>query len=113
MNELFRYLIIICMCLLLVSPIRGEVLFHDTYDRVNSTDIDSLTAGMSGILSPLVYQESFEGSGAATSIQILNNELNVAVGSGMSNLFLDHNFCGRSGFGNGRIFRIIGGDRNH
>ena len=74
----------------------GTTLFNDSYDRPNNTDIDASSTGMGGTLSPLVYVEAFEGSGAATSIQILSNQLNVAMGAGMSSLFLDHNFIDAS-----------------
>lgn len=70
----------------------GTVLFSDSFNRPNATDIDISSVGMAGPLAPLVYVEAFEGSNAATSIQILNNRLNVAMGVGMSSLFLDHNF---------------------
>jgi hypothetical protein len=74
----------------------GTVLFSDSYNRPNATDIDASSVGMAGPLAPLVYVENFEGSGQATSIQILNNQLNVAMGVGMSSLYLDHNFIDAS-----------------
>jgi hypothetical protein len=77
----------------LVSVQAGAaVLFSDSYDRANDTNIDASSVGMGGTLSPMTYVESWEGSGAATSIQINSNKLNVAMGPGMSNLYLDHNF---------------------
>ncbi|HRU16152.1 MAG TPA: hypothetical protein P5017_10620, partial [Anaerohalosphaeraceae bacterium] len=81
---------------LLAAPVRAavpaQVLFSDTFDRPNNTDIDASSAGMSGPLAPMIYQEVWEGSGLATSIQILSHQLNIAMGPGMSSLFLDHNF---------------------
>ncbi len=68
------------------------ILFSDSYDRANNTDIDADATGMSGELSPMTYAESFEGSGSSTSIQIVANQLNIAVGSGMSSMYMDHNF---------------------
>ncbi|MBP6124504.1 MAG: immunoglobulin domain-containing protein [Phycisphaerae bacterium] len=74
------------------AAVPAQVLFSDTFDRPNNTDIDASSAGMSGPLAPMIYQEVWEGSGLATSIQILSNQLNIAMGPGMSSLFLDHNF---------------------
>ena len=84
----------VCLMVALVMALnaKGTVLFSDSYNRTNSTDINTSTDGMDGTLSPLAYVESFEGSGQPTSIQILNNQLNVAMGPGMSSLFVDHNF---------------------
>jgi hypothetical protein len=70
----------------------AAVLFSDSFDRANNTNISASSSGMAGTLAPLAYVEAFEGSNAATSIQILNNQLNVAMGVGMSSLFLDRNF---------------------
>jgi hypothetical protein len=70
----------------------GTVLFSDNYNRPNNTDIDASSVGMSGTLSPMVYMETFEGSGVNTSIQIASNQLNVAFGPQMSNLYLNHLF---------------------
>ena len=98
---------IVCMlAVFLVSSLAnaaypGTVLFSDSYDRPNNTAISASTAGMSGSLSPLVYQESFEGSGLPSSIQILSGRLQLAVGVGMSNAFLDHNFVNSEISGNG------------
>jgi hypothetical protein len=71
------------------AAVTGSILFSDSYDRPNNTDIDASSVGMAGL--PMTYVEAFEGSGAA-SIQILSNQLNIAQGVGMSSLFLDHNF---------------------
>ncbi len=78
----------VCSMVLLAGGVYGEVLFSDTYNRPDSTDADTSSAGMSGVLGPLVCQESYEGSGAATSIQILTNQLNLAYGPGMANMYL-------------------------
>ncbi|MBN1844222.1 MAG: hypothetical protein JW810_00965, partial [Sedimentisphaerales bacterium] len=80
------------MFLLCAPVLQADVFFSDSFDRADNTDIDASSTGMAGTLAPLVYQESFEGSGQPTSIQILSNRLNIAVGAGMSSLYLDHNF---------------------
>ncbi len=82
----------VCEMVLLAGGVYGDVLFSDSFNRPDSTDADASSVGMNGILAPLVYQESYEGSGAATSIQILSNQLNMAYGPGMANLYLGHNF---------------------
>lgn len=76
------------------GDLRAAVLFSDSFDRADNTDIDALSGGMSGSLAPLAYQESFEGSGQPSSIQLLSGRLQMAVGVGMSNVFPDHNFTG-------------------
>jgi hypothetical protein len=78
--------------LLIGTHARADIFFADSFNRSNSTDIDASTDGMTGSLSPLTWVEAFEGSGQGSSIQIASNQLNVAVGAGMSSLFLDHNF---------------------
>jgi hypothetical protein len=91
--EKARFLaLMVGMVFVLQAGVMGSVLFSDTYDRTDNTDIDVSTDGMSGSLAPMVYQEVFEGSGVNTSIQVIGNQLNVARGVGMSSLFLDHNF---------------------
>lgn len=89
-----KQMLYVCVCCmaLLTGATSGEVLFGDTYNRPDSTDADASSAGMGGTLAPLVYQESYEGSGAATSIQIASSQLNVAYGPGMANMYLGHNF---------------------
>ena len=67
------------------------LLFSDNYNRANSEDIDSSSTGMTGDLSPMVYHESFEGAGSS-SIQVNSNNLQIATGAGMSNMYLGHNF---------------------
>jgi hypothetical protein len=78
--------------MLLMNLSQAETLFSDTYTRANNTDIDAVSDGMSGTLSPIAYVECFEGSGVATSIQIASNQLNIAYGPGMANAYLNHNF---------------------
>lgn len=75
-----------------ISTADAAVLFQDDFDRADATDIDTSSIGMSGSLAPLSYVEHFEGSGAASSIQVLNNRLEMANGAGMSAMYLDHNF---------------------
>lgn len=82
------------MAALLLAAVNAKatVLFSDNYNRANSNDIDAAADGMAGTVSPLTYVESFEGSGQPTSIAIVNNQLNVAMGPGMGSLFVDRNF---------------------
>ncbi|MBN1844224.1 MAG: PEP-CTERM sorting domain-containing protein [Sedimentisphaerales bacterium] len=82
------------MLVLLMGAVdaNAAVMFRDSFDRPDNTNIDADSTGMSGPLAPMVYQEAFEGSGQPSSIQILSNQLNVAVGAGMSSMYLDHNF---------------------
>jgi len=86
------WVLVVGLVFLVQANALSDVLFSDNYNRPDNTDIDASSAGMAGTLSPLMYQENFEGSGQPTSIQILSNQLNVAVGAGMSSLYLDHNF---------------------
>jgi len=86
------FFVCVCGMVLLAGGVYGEVLFSDAFSRPDSTDADASSAGMGGVLAPLVYQESYEGSGAATSIQILTSQLNLAYGPGMANVYLGHNF---------------------
>ena len=80
------------MVTLLVSVANANVLFSDSFDRPNNTNISDSTDGMGGTVGPLTYIEAFEGSGNPSSIQIDNNRLNIARGVGMSSLFVDYNF---------------------
>lgn len=86
------FFVCICGMVLLAGGVSGDVLFSDSFNRPDSTDADASSVGMNGILAPLVYQESYEGAGVATSIQVLSNQLNMAYGPGMANLYLGHNF---------------------
>ena len=86
--------IVLAVLIMAFANVNADVLFSDNYNRPNNTDIDASSTGMSGTLAPMVYQEVFEGSNQSTSIQILSNQLNVAVGAGMSSLYLNHNFTG-------------------
>ncbi len=92
MKKVLLFLLLVGMVSLAQAGATSTVLFSDSYDRADATDIDASSTGMSGTLSPLAYDEAFEGSGNATSIQILSNELDIAVGVGMSSLYLEHNF---------------------
>ncbi len=84
-----------------VSPAPGSNdLFLDTFARPNNTDTDLGTAGMSGSRVPplgtnATYYEGYEGSGDPSSIQILNGTLQMAVGFGMSENGIMHNFVGQ------------------
>ncbi len=75
-------------------------LFLDTFTRPNATNIDVSSTGMSGSRVPQLglnatYYEGFEGSGTPTSIQLVNGALQMAVGAGMSENGLMHNFVGQ------------------
>jgi hypothetical protein len=88
MKHLIAVLVVMLPVSSALAGYPGTVLFSDSYDRPNNTDIDASSVGMSGTLSPMTYVESFEGSGVNTSIQIASNQLNVAFGPAMSNLYL-------------------------
>lgn len=81
-----------------VTPASGpNDLFLDTFARPNNNDIDVSDAGMSGSdVPPLganaTYYEGFEGSGSAGSIQVQGGALRMAVGVGMSESGIEHNF---------------------
>lgn len=75
-------------------------LFVDTFTRSNSTDADASAEGMWGSRVPplgasATYYEGYEGSGSATSIEVANNCLKMAVGCGMSENGIMHNFVGQ------------------
>jgi autotransporter-associated beta strand protein len=75
-------------------------LFVDTFNRPDETNIDESAAGMWGSRVPplgveAAYYEGFEGSGLPTSIQILSSNLQMAVGVGMSENGIMHNFTGQ------------------
>ncbi|WP_052573069.1 arylsulfatase [Haloferula sp. BvORR071] len=70
-------------------------LFVDTFNRPNATDIDVSNSGMSGSRGNLPWFEGWEGSGTADSIQVLDDVLQMATGTGMSENGLNHNFIGQ------------------
>jgi arylsulfatase A-like enzyme len=75
-------------------------LFVDNFDRPNATDADASAQGMSGSRVPplgmgAAYYEGFEGSGTPDSIQTLDGTLHLAVGIGMAENGLRHNFVGQ------------------
>ncbi|RYD23884.1 MAG: arylsulfatase, partial [Verrucomicrobiaceae bacterium] len=81
------------------TAIPGE-LFTDNFNRAASTDIDSSQQGMGGERVPPIgignaYYEGFEGSGLPDSIQVADNRLQMAVGLGMAENGLRHNFIGQ------------------
>ncbi len=84
-----------------VTPPPGPSdLFLDTFARPDNTDVDASAVGMSGLRVPplganATYYEGFEGSGLPTSIQVLDGTLQMAVGSGMSENGIMHNFVGQ------------------
>lgn len=83
--------LVILILLMSTAPGLADVFFKDSFDRANSNDIDASATSMAGLFSPMTYAEAFQGSGEA-SVQIASNQLYIAVGMGMSSLFLDHNF---------------------
>ncbi|MEK7951684.1 arylsulfatase [Luteolibacter soli] len=75
-------------------------LFVDNFNRDDSVDADEDSQGMSGSRVPPIgannaYYEGFEGSGTADSIQISEGALQVAVGVGMAENGISHNFIGQ------------------
>lgn len=89
----------------------GSVLFYDSFDRDDSRNIDATLSGItdntgSSLAADIVYTHAFidpnnadptngvqdgnavNGGGA----QILNQQLELAVGAGTSNAFINHNF---------------------
>ncbi len=91
MKKCLSLLLLSCLAVSANGATKGTNLFSDSYDRTNNVDVDIDSTGMSGLLLPAIYEEAFEGSGSATSIQVLDNQLNIAVGAGMSSFFIDHN----------------------
>lgn len=74
-------------------------LFVDTFQRANSDDTDATSDGMSGSRVPPLgpgsaYSEGFQGGGNE-SIRILGGLMQMAVGAGMSENGLMHNFVGQ------------------
>ncbi|MDB4265384.1 sialate O-acetylesterase [bacterium] len=57
------------------SSIAGALLFADTFDRPNNTDLSAVDTGMSGDLSPLSYTTRTVGT--SVTIDILNNRLRI------------------------------------
>ncbi len=79
----------------LPDPNYANAFFQDLFTRPDNEDIDAESTGMSGSLLPMTYVESFEGVGAG-SIQVQNNCLQMATGSGMGSMYLAHNFIDAS-----------------
>jgi arylsulfatase len=87
----------------LIPPVfpatNGSDLFVDTFNRPDETNIDASATGMWGSRVPPIgidaaYYEGYEGSGLPTSIQIVSSNLQMAVGVGMSENGIIHNFTG-------------------
>jgi len=75
-------------------------LFVDSFNRPDNTNLDASSAGMWGSRVPplgvnAAYYEGWEGSGLPTSIQVLNSNLQMAVGFGMAENGIMHNFTGQ------------------
>lgn len=72
---------------------QGSLLFSDNFDRPDSLDIDSSTAGMGGSVGSMTYWES-DGIGADDALtHVTNNVLNTADGPNASVIGLtSHNF---------------------
>ena len=75
-------------------------LFFDSFNRQNAVDTDISSSGISGSRVPPIganaaWYEGFEGSGANSSIQIEDGILRMAVGVGMSENGVRHNFIGQ------------------
>ncbi|HEY2083363.1 MAG TPA: sulfatase-like hydrolase/transferase, partial [Verrucomicrobiae bacterium] len=83
-----------------VPATNASDLFVDTFNRPDNTNIDASAIGMWGSRVPPIgadaaYYEGYEGSGLPTSIQILSSNLQMAVGAGMSENGIMHNFTGQ------------------
>lgn len=76
----------------------AEILFQDTFDRANSTDLNASDVGQSGSLSPLDWAEGVAISGSVT---INSNQLKInqsgtpnSNGDGGGYAYVDNNFIG-------------------
>jgi arylsulfatase len=83
-----------------VPPTNASDLFVDSFNRPDETNLDASAVGMWGSRVPPIgvdaaYYEGFEGSGLPTSIQIVSSNLQMAVGVGMSENGIMHNFTGQ------------------
>lgn len=80
-------------------------LLLDTFNRNEQGDVDFSVNGMSGsLVSALLtnlYYEGYEGSGTPESIYVADGSLRMAVGSGMAENGLIHNFVDGSIYSNG------------
>lgn len=78
----------------------GVDLLLDTFNRNDLVDIDAATNGISGSLLSVaennLYYEGYEGSGTPDSIYVVNGALQMAVGGGMAENGLMHNFVDES-----------------
>ena len=95
-----------------VDSSHAVVLFSDTFDRTSQRNIDGSLTGItdntgSSLVADGVYSQPFvdpnnESGGQDTDAtngggaQILSNELQLAVGAGTSNAFVNHNFTNSS-----------------
>lgn len=110
-NRLFCAAIMCCL-FQFTSITFGEVLFQDTFDRPDSRNIDASLVGItdntgSSLPADGVYSQPHldpnndpgpEDSDPANAggAQILSNELQLAVGPGTSNAYVNHNFTNAS-----------------
>lgn len=83
-----------------VPPQTSADLFVDTFNRPDNTNIDASMTGAWGSRVPPIgpdaaYYEGYEGSGLPTSIEVLSSNLQMAVGLGMAENGLMHNFVGQ------------------
>jgi len=106
---------VIVKLLLALSLVPGiasaAILFQDTFDRADSRNIDASLAGItdntgSSLAADAVYSQPFLDpnngpptygvqDGVATNgggAQVLSNQLQLAVGAGTSNAYVNHNF---------------------
>lgn len=78
----------------------GGDLFTDNFNRPYNTDADASAEGMGGERVPplgagAAYYEGHEGSGTSDSIQILDGRMQIALGIGMAETGIMHNFIGQ------------------
>jgi hypothetical protein len=87
----------LCVLALVSFQAGATVLFSDSYNRPDNTDIDASSGGMGGLLSPMAYVERDEllHANAAEALILSNvelNQLHLADGPNMSVVYLNHNF---------------------
>lgn len=81
------------LALVMVGPTRAAILFQDTFNRANSSDLNASTTGQSGTLAPLTY--TAVPAGSDYHHQLSSNRLMLLTDSGGVQSTMaspDHNF---------------------
>lgn len=93
-HVVFAGLALACQC----PASDGTDLLLDTFNRIDASDIDAQTNGMSGSLMSLLGPGAvyYEGSGSPDNIQVRNGALRMAVGGGLSENGLMCNFTNQA-----------------